>query len=341
MEIFPKIETSLLGMNLIFIFFFSDMDDTLEDMKPKVEPPEQHNVACEVANEVDIATEKTNVFTNYDNPTPETGKKTFKCHLCSKQFAIDSSPISLARHISAVHKNERPFECPQCPKTFNLKASMASHIRTVHDGKMPFKCDVCELSFTQRNHMRMHKKRYHDGSFECPKCKQIFNDKMDMKKHISMVHEENRCFKCDFCELSFTKKSHRDDHVSCVHKQERPFKCSVCSKLFGRNTHLKKHISSVHEGEKPFRCDMCNKRFAAKHSLQKHMNRAHQISLSKEEYQLNLEESIEDPLYLSETDDNKSDDITFSIDIKNEIISADVIDIKDEFSHDSIMEDGV
>ena len=34
-----------------------------------------------------------------------------------------------------MHKKERPFECPNCPNTFNRKDTLKIHVATVHEGQ--------------------------------------------------------------------------------------------------------------------------------------------------------------------------------------------------------------
>ncbi|XP_072319464.1 uncharacterized protein [Eucyclogobius newberryi] len=64
---------------------------------------------------------------------------------------------SLERHISAVHRREKPFRCTVCEKRFARKTDCAIHMR-VHTGERPYSCPVCEKTFNVKNSLRRHLK---------------------------------------------------------------------------------------------------------------------------------------------------------------------------------------
>ena len=61
----------------------------------------------------------------------DTGKKSFKCDTCGKDFKFMSN---LIRHLR-VHTGERPYSCKECGKDFMQKNNLESHMRT-HTGEM-------------------------------------------------------------------------------------------------------------------------------------------------------------------------------------------------------------
>ncbi|KAJ0033641.1 hypothetical protein NQD34_000748 [Periophthalmus magnuspinnatus] len=69
---------------------------------------------------------------------------------------------SLDRHISAVHRREKPFRCPVCQKGFARKTDCVIHMR-VHTGERPYSCPVCDKTFNVKNslrrHLRLHKEQ--------------------------------------------------------------------------------------------------------------------------------------------------------------------------------------
>ena len=100
--------------------------------------------------------------------------KEIPCPLCPKVFL---APSKLRRHM-LVHRDEKPYMCEQCDKTFSLanhiKLNMRVHAH-VHSGEKPYKCKQCGKSFSQV-------------------C--------DLKKHI-LVHSGDKFHLCVQCGKSF------------------------------------------------------------------------------------------------------------------------------------------
>lgn len=66
----------------------------------------------------------------------------FSCDICDKGFI---KRIHLEIHI-AVHKNERPFECKTCGKTFKLQKGLNNHYKShlPENMKLKYSCDLCD-----------------------------------------------------------------------------------------------------------------------------------------------------------------------------------------------------
>ena len=80
------------------------------------------------------------------------GKKSIKSSKSPKTRRND-----LKKYVNSLNKEERPFKCPKCSKTFKQKARMMSHIAIVHEGKKPFECDSCGKTFDSAlSHMFQH-----------------------------------------------------------------------------------------------------------------------------------------------------------------------------------------
>nr|CAD7615936.1 unnamed protein product [Timema genevievae] len=89
-----------------------------------------------------------------------------------------------------VHTGERPFACPECPYSFNVKSNLNKHIERhskIEDG--PFACDDCGKVFVNKkslvNHMRHH---LGEASLWCRECGKYFTYKKVYTRHVFTVH---------------------------------------------------------------------------------------------------------------------------------------------------------
>nr|CAD7268849.1 unnamed protein product [Timema shepardi] len=87
-------------------------------------------------------------------------------------------------------KRERPFACPECPYSFNVKSNLNKHIERhskIEDG--PFACDDCGKVFENKkslvNHMRHH---LSEASLWCRECGKYFTYKKVYTRHVFTVH---------------------------------------------------------------------------------------------------------------------------------------------------------
>ncbi|XP_050518264.1 zinc finger protein 227-like isoform X2 [Diabrotica virgifera virgifera] len=76
--------------------------------------------------------------TVHQNITTQTGKGTYSCEICSKQF---SRTHCMKKHLR-VHTGEKPYKCEICFKQFSYQQYLKQHLR-VHTGEKPYKCDIC------------------------------------------------------------------------------------------------------------------------------------------------------------------------------------------------------
>ena len=68
----------------------------------------------------------------------------------------------------------------------------------------------------QRHVQRQHLKN--PQRFTCPKCRQVFTSKQNMKLHLETVCAEVKpCYKCLHCNASFTRQDNQQRHMRKVH----------------------------------------------------------------------------------------------------------------------------
>ena len=78
--------------------------------------------------------------------------------------------------------------------------------------------------------------------------------------------KEKKPFKCDICCSTFSQKINLKSHVSLVHEGKMPFKCQMWHLWLWFFSLLK-----VHEKKKPFKCDACSASFRSNQDLNRHM----------------------------------------------------------------------
>lgn len=78
---------------------------------------------------------------------------------CGKSFTRN---FNLTQHISAIHKDERRFECSYCMATFYRRNDLTRHERA-HTGERPYHCE-CGQGFTRTDLLSRHKQ-----SGNCPR----------------------------------------------------------------------------------------------------------------------------------------------------------------------------
>ena len=108
------------------------------------------------------------------------------------------------------------------------------------------------------------------------KCEQCDKKYLNLKQHISRVHEESiKKPKCVSCKKDFSSLQALKFHVQCVHEKLKTYKCNFCHKAYGKPGHLNIHMNTAHNDSRNFKCDHCNRTFKLSVYLKRHLRKWH------------------------------------------------------------------
>ena len=145
-------------------------------------------------------------------------------------------------------KEERPYRCSKCTKSFRNKAGLSNH-KIIHNGLKPHKCKFanCSKAFARSCDLTRHT-RLHTGDkpFKCTMgdCKKAFTRSVQLRLHV-MDHTGYRPFHCQVCGKGFKTLQNSQIHMR-IHTGERPYQCKHCKKRFTQSSSMRTHVTSMH-----------------------------------------------------------------------------------------------
>lgn len=180
-------------------------------------------------------------------------KKKVKCEICSKII----NQYSLKHHM-LIHKNEKPYKCNHCARTFRLKANLRLH-EVVHTNKKPFKCAFCGAKYRHKSYLKVHERFHREGLPKCQICSKKFTNFAFVTRHLRTHH---------FYLLRQQDKLSNGSNSSFQGMQT--FECYKC-KLSRPFSVVKKHINKCNVYADFFQCKKCIRKFHNRKSLENHM----------------------------------------------------------------------
>lgn len=141
------------------------------------------------------------------------------------------------------------FQCHECSKNFRTKGALRVHAR-IHKDERPFPCDGCTKSFRQISDLNYHRQSLHSRhkSFVCEFCPKSFSRKYSLTLH-RRIHTQERNHVCEVCQKAFRAAIYLTVHKRS-HTGEKPYECDVCSKAFRTRSDMTRHLSRVHQDQK-------------------------------------------------------------------------------------------
>lgn len=165
------------------------------------------------------------------------------CVYCRDLFTGPTCSDDLREHIAAHHTKDKPYQCPECPKTFAQQSHLSAHLRT-HTGERPYECEDCGRKFRQSGHLQNHQRRVHSGEkpLMCDHCNRSFSD---LELHRRSKHTRERPYTCPQCGAKFAHPSNLQKHRRTV-QCDGEHVCSDCKRTFSSGGHLKRHVETKH-----------------------------------------------------------------------------------------------
>ncbi|XP_044737609.1 zinc finger protein 699-like [Chrysoperla carnea] len=212
----------------------------------------------------------------------------YECETCSKTFKkVDA----LGWHMKRTHK-AKGVKCGRCSvvcyHSLHLRAHVKSHNR----------CAICYSSFSTRKKLVEHKLTQHkinEKSIKCDTCKETFQTKRDLQKHMRKIHPKRMLSKdkarikydkqdanCEICGKSVRRRNLRlhlgthSEHAENL-KVKLNVNCEVCGKSIRRH-HLRSHMLT-HRELNNLTCRYCAKEFTTPEALQDHEQVSHKKCL--------------------------------------------------------------
>ena len=174
----------------------------------------------------------------------------------------------------------KPFKCKichiGCAKIFNFLKHLHIKHQMNYLQEKPYSCEYCGEQFTCFTKVQKHLETHaEEGSkfFHCKLCNSTLKTIYGYRRHVRLIHNEERNFPCGYCGKKFRDKAELTGHEA-IHTDKRPHKCDQCPRAFRLPNRLRAH-QRIHQGIKPFTCEYCGHKLRDKNALSGHVKKFH------------------------------------------------------------------
>lgn len=211
-------------------------------------------------------------------------KPTFQCPLCPKAYYTSQR---LSFHSNS--HNEKSFPCRDCEENFTTELDLQSHIRIIHHGNdMKNMCMICPRSFKSKYSFKKHMEVVHGDQkkVQCTECGAWLKNYLTLKIHMKM-HEEGAEAVCIECGKQTPNKRALQKHIKFMHKLKPIYNCDFCDKSFKLSILLREHMT-MHTGEVLYTCQFCPRTFNSSANMHAHKKTRHPVEWAEEKHKKNF-----------------------------------------------------
>ena len=242
----------------------SNLKKELEQYKKALADKVKENL--ELSNKLETAKsqmEHENKMPDSTNQEKQNETQKEKCETtsikCGRCRFVAKSTLELRGHAKFVH-----LTCKFCNKFCNNLIIMDEHMKTNHPREYRPVCEPCKMLFPNANTLEAHKKKKHTKNYSCQVCKDRFEHKSELMKHMKHVHTEKT-----------------NEHK----KKEYNFGCIICDFRESTEDQISKHMAEVHNIEDAkkdndlecFNCPLCEYNADSEELVIKHLEDVHKL----------------------------------------------------------------
>ncbi|XP_056390175.1 zinc finger protein 646-like [Hyla sarda] len=103
----------------------------------------------------------------------------------------------------------------QSHMSFSHSTELESHQES-HKEERPYKCNLCDKSYRHAGSLVNHKKTHQIGLYTCLICQKEYSNPMGLKSHLR-IHSEEKRFKCEQCGEAFRMSQQLYNHRKSLH----------------------------------------------------------------------------------------------------------------------------
>ncbi|XP_066433054.1 zinc finger protein 646 [Eleutherodactylus coqui] len=108
----------------------------------------------------------------------------------------------------------------QCPMSLSGLTELESHQESPKEDR-PYKCNQCDKSYRHAGSLVNHKKTHQIGLYTCLICQKEYSNPMGLKSHLR-THSEEKRFKCEQCGEAFRMSQQLYNHRKSLHGYSTP-----------------------------------------------------------------------------------------------------------------------
>lgn len=191
--------------------------------------------------------------------------RAFKCKECKEAFFSDAQ---LAAHT--------------CNGPSGSTDEQTNTTPILNKEERPFTCNICNRSYRHAGSLLNHKNTHKTGHFSCTFCSKPFTNPMALRNH-TRIHTQKKKYVCLTCGKAFRLASILHNHQRVHNRAASHFSCSTCGKSFQGRSGLKRHrcrqgqenflragVQQTERADKCFMCDLCGRSYRHAGSLLNH-----------------------------------------------------------------------